>query len=134
MLSYRNQQTYNKTQTDEDGRLDDFSAESYQRYQGKKLGKRFDAHTYHLLSKAMDSHNIGRNFGGIKNALQRIESDVLTIGITSDLLFPLIEQEEIASHVKNGRFESLESFFGHDGFLIEVGQLTAIIEPFVEDK
>lgn len=131
MLSYRNQQTYNKTQTDSDGRLDDYSAESYQRYQGEKLCRRFDAHTYHTLSKAMDSHNVGRNFGGVSEALGRIESEVLSIGITSDLLFPIEEQQEIAKHCRNSRFETVDSFYGHDGFLIEVSQLTSFIDPFL---
>ena len=131
MLSYRNQQTYNKTQTDVDGRHDEYSAESYQQYQGEKLSKRFDAHTYYTLSKAMDSHNVGRNFRSIPEALGRIESEVLAIGITSDLLFPLEEQKEIAQYCKNSRFESVDSFYGHDGFLIEVSQLTSFIKPFL---
>jgi homoserine O-acetyltransferase len=132
MLSYRNQRTYNKTQSDEDGRLTEFSAESYQRYQGKKLSKRFDAHSYYALSKAMDSHNAGRNHGGIPDALARISSEVLAIGISSDLLFPVHEQIEISQHCRNGSFVALDSFYGHDGFLIEHEKLRDTISPFLE--
>ena len=60
MLSYRNQNTYRKTQGDFEDKLDGFRAESYQKYQGEKLVKRFSPHAYWTLSKAMDSHQVGR--------------------------------------------------------------------------
>ena len=132
MLSYRNQITYNKTQSDQDGRFEHFSAESYQRYQGQKLSNRFNAHSYYILSKAMDSHNVGRNYIDVPSALARINSQVLAIGISSDLLFPVTEQQEIADHCRNGGFVMLDSFYGHDGFLIEHEQLTQVVGPFLE--
>ncbi len=134
MLSYRNQQTYNQTQTDTDHRATGFSADSYQRYQGRKLSKRFDAHSYYSLSQTMDSHDVGRNFGSEVEALQRIESNVLAISISSDLLFPPDEQEFIARSCKNGKYISLDSLFGHDGFLIETEQLTKVIDPFLKQE
>ena len=102
MLSYRNYGTYEKTQTDFDQRIDDYSASSYQNYQGEKLRKRFSPYSYYYLSKAMDSHHIGRHFGSIEKALKRIRSKVISIGITSDILFPTQEQELIAKYTPNG--------------------------------
>lgn len=128
MLSYRNYQTYEKTQTDFDNRADGFSASSYQNYQGIKLRKRFSPWSYYYLSKAMDSHNVGRHFGGIEKALKRIASKVIAIGITSDILFPTDEQKIIAKYVKNGVYHAIESLYGHDGFLLEVDQLNKILQ------
>jgi homoserine O-acetyltransferase/O-succinyltransferase len=123
MLSYRTYETYEKTQRDEDGRVDGFSAGSYQRYQGEKLRKRFSPHSYWYLSKAMDSHNVGRWHGGIENALQRIHSKAIVIGIESDILFPVHEQELIANHLQNSSFHKVQSLYGHDGFLVETQQI-----------
>jgi len=63
LLSYRTSSGYDSTQQDLSEKLDNFNASSYQRYQGNKLVKRFNAFSYWLLSKAMDSHNVGRNRG-----------------------------------------------------------------------
>ncbi len=131
MLSYRNQETFNRTQQGKRADSDKFSADSYQRYQGEKLAQRFDAHAYYTLSKTMDSHDIGRNYDSAEAALRRIKSNVLAIGITSDILFPVAEQEFIARHCLRGKFTSLDSLYGHDGFLIETEKLTQIIEPFL---
>lgn len=128
MLSYRNYQTYEKTQTDVDHRIDNFSASSYQRYQGEKLSKRFSPYSYYYLSKTMDSHDVGRHFGGISNAIKRIKSKVISIGISSDILFPTQEQKLIAEHAQNGVFKSIESGYGHDGFLLEVDQINHILK------
>lgn len=127
MLSYRHYDTYTNTQLDSDQRADRFSASSYQRYQGEKLEKRFSPVSYYYLSKAMDSHNIGRHYGGIQNALGRINSKCIVIGIETDILFPPSEQKFIADHIKNATFHTISSEYGHDGFLIEVEKITNIL-------
>ncbi len=120
MLSYRHYQTYHKTQMEQtDEKIDDFRAASYQRYQGLKLHKRFNVLSYLILSKAMDSHNIGRGRGGVEAALQQIRAKTLVIGIHTDVLFPIEEQERIAMHIPNARLEIIDSHYGHDGFLVE---------------
>jgi len=134
MLSYRSKETFNKTQSGKRENSDEFAADTYQRYQGAKLAKRFDAHSYYALSKAMDSHNIGKHDDSAEAALRRIRSNVLAIGINSDLLFPPEEQEFIARHCRRGKFTAMDSLYGHDGFLIEVEKLTAIISPFLDHQ
>ena len=119
MLSYRNQNTYRKTQTDYDDKVDDYKASSYQRYQGQKLSERFDTAAYYLLSKAMDSHNIGRGRQSVRHALRMIKARALVLGIKSDLLFPYAEQKFLAKNIDKASFELIDSLFGHDGFLIE---------------
>jgi homoserine O-acetyltransferase len=69
LLSYRGYDAYGNTQTEpDDSRLRDFRASSYQRYQGNKLVARFDAYSYVTLSRAMDSHHLGRGRGNVAAA------------------------------------------------------------------
>jgi homoserine O-acetyltransferase len=97
LISYRNYETYLATQSEkEETKTEDFRSESYQRYQGEKLAKRFNAFSYYFLSKGMDSHNVGRGRGSVPQALQKIKAKTLAIGITTDILFPVGEQKIIA--------------------------------------
>ncbi|WP_436517783.1 homoserine O-acetyltransferase family protein [Ekhidna sp. To15] len=127
MLSYRHEKTYNETQSDEDGRIDQFSASSYQRYQGSKLSKRFSPFSYYYLSMAMDSHNLGVSRNGIENALSKVKSNAIVIGIETDILFPIHEQDYISTHLPNSTFHPIKSLYGHDGFLIETDQISEIL-------
>jgi homoserine O-acetyltransferase len=127
MLSYRNYNMYVDMQTDSDERTDNFSAASYQRYQGEKLKKRFDADSYAVLSKAMDSHNVGRGRKSIADALACIKAKTLVTGITSDLLFPTTEQRYLAEHIPNAMYTEVDSQYGHDGFLIETKQISELL-------
>ncbi len=133
LLSYRNYETYLKTQTSyEPERTDNYPASSYQRYQGEKLARRFNAFSYWILSKAMDSHHAGRGRGSVTAALQGIKSRTLVIGIASDVLFPVEEQRLLAAYIPDAHYEELESLYGHDGFLIECDQITAHYQTFLK--
>ncbi len=131
LLSYRNLKTYNLTQfEDDENKTDDFKASSYQRYQGEKLIKRFNAYSYYFLTKTLDTHNIGRKRGGIKNALSCIKSKTLVVSIDSDILFPPKEQRFIAKYINGSIYKKICSKYGHDGFLIESKKITEIINKF----
>jgi len=133
LLSYRNYITYSQTQKEkDDNKTDDFSASSYQRYQGEKLVKRFNAFSYYTLSKIMDSHNVGRGRGGVKKALAGIKAKTLTVGIISDILFPASESKFTADNISSAVYEEINSLYGHDGFLIEVPKLTLAIQNFYQ--
>lgn len=132
MLSYRSYEGYAKTQTNPGNHMtDEFLAASYQRYQGEKLANRFNAYSYVTLSKAMDAHNVGRKRPSIEIALQQIKARTLVIGIESDLLFPIKEQEFLAEWISDSFFGKIDSDFGHDGFLVENKQLTDLIGDFL---
>ena len=132
LISYRSYQGYNLKQTEPDvDFLFSSRAGSYQRYQGQKLADRFDAYSYYYLCASADSNNIGRNRGGVEAALGTIRSKCVMIGIDSDQLFPVCEQRHIASCVPGATYHEITSEFGHDGFLLENDQLTAIIEPLL---
>ncbi len=134
LLSYRTYETYGTSQQETSTEItDDFKASSYQKYQGEKLINRFDAYSYWYLSKAMDSHNLARGRGTIEDALKYISAKTLVIGITSDLLFPPEEQKFLAQHISNARYAEINSFYGHDGFLIETEILTKEIGNFLKN-
>lgn len=131
LLSYRHYLTYQRTQEeDTTEKIDDFLASSYQQYQGEKLKKRFNAYSYWRLSKAMDSHNLGRGRGSIEKALSLLKANAHFIGIRSDVLFPIEEQVFLASHVPAASLDIIDSLYGHDGFLIEWEAIGASIEKF----
>lgn len=139
LLSYRNYDAYTQTQqgvtidTEElsiDQRV--FKAETYQRYQGEKLAKRFNAYSYYNITKVLDTHDIGRGRGTTEFALSIINSKALVIGISSDLLFPPKEQTFIAKHLKNAQLEIIDSSYGHDGFLLEFEVIHYLISKFLE--
>lgn len=103
-----------------DGR---FAVESYLDFHGNKFARRFDTNSYVTLVSAMNSHDIGRGRGGIVEALRQITARTLVLGIDSDRLFPLEDQQVIARGVApsvSGHSAAvISSPFGHDGFLIE---------------
>ncbi len=133
LLSYRNYNTYGATQKEDgNGKRDNYKASSYQNYQGEKLVKRFNAYSYVILSKAMDSHNVSRERASAESALALIQSNTLVISVSSDILFPPSEQQFIAQHIPNAVYEIIDSLYGHDGFLLETAQLTAAILKFRE--
>ena len=105
-----------------------YAIESYLEYHGEKLARRFDANTYIALSRAMNHHDVGRGRGGVPAALRRISAEVTVAGITSDRLYPLRLQEELAAHIPNVTgLTAIESEAGHDGFLVEHEAVSALI-------
>ncbi len=135
LLSYRNYETYRITQTDKDPELlDHYRARSYQRYQGQKLARRFNAFSYYSLSRTMDTHHIGRNRKSLNHALNSIKASVLCISLDTDILFPTREQAFIAEQVSKGKHTILRSVYGHDGFLLETEQIAAAIDGFYKQK
>lgn len=133
LLSYRGYDTYAATQLETSSeKTDDFKASSYQNYQGEKLVKRFNAYSYWFLSKAMDSHHIGRGRGDIPHVLRQVKAETLVIGIGTDLLFPVEEQKFLASHIPGAAYAEISSFYGHDGFLIETKRIAEEIANFLK--
>jgi homoserine O-acetyltransferase len=132
MLSYRNYEMYNHTEKVEDyEKINDYGAAAYQRYQAEKLKKRFDSKSYIILSRAMDSHNLGRGRGELGQVLNRIGTKTLLIGISSDILFPVSELQFLARHLPNALLSIIDSDYGHDGFLTETIKINKIIRAFI---
>ena len=131
LLSYRNYDTYVKAQTEPtDDKIDNFKASSYQQYQGVKLIKRFNVLAYIALSKAMDSHNVSRGRGSLTEVLGSIKARTLVIGVSSDYLFPVVEQKLLAELIPNAIYTEIDSGYGHDGFLVEIEKVGKLLSNF----
>lgn len=131
LISYRNYITYHGSQADTHDKIENFKTSSYQRYQGEKLARRFNAFSYYFLTKSMDSHNVGRGRESIEKALQQVKAKTFVIGITTDILFPVTEQKFIADNIKDAEFIAIDSNYGHDGFLLEFEQIEKHINHFL---
>jgi homoserine O-acetyltransferase len=135
LLSYRTYDAYASTQLESvNDKTTGFRASSYQNYQGEKLCKRFNAYSYWYLSKAMDSHNVGRGRKSITDALNDVKANTLVIGVENDVLFPVNEQKFLGDHIKGAEFHIINSAYGHDGFLIETDALTNVIGNFLKES
>ena len=105
-----------------------FAVESYLQHHGAKLARRFDPNSYIVLSEAMNQHDVGRNRGGVAQALSRVRAEVTVAGIASDRLYPLRLQRELARLIPGARpVTVIESESGHDGFLLETDQVGALV-------
>ena len=105
-----------------------YGIESYLEHQGDTLLRRFDANTYIVLSEAMNHHDVGRGRGGIEAALSAVTAPVTVVGISSDRLYPVELQDELARLLPSTpEVRIVESTVGHDGFLVETGAVGARI-------
>ncbi|NNF65060.1 MAG: homoserine O-acetyltransferase, partial [Acidimicrobiia bacterium] len=73
-----------------------------------------------------------RGRASIAAALGSITARALVIGITSDVLFPVVEQRELAAGIPDSDFEILEGEHGHDSFLIDTEKVSAMIATFLD--
>jgi homoserine O-acetyltransferase len=133
MLTYRNYEILVQKQTDTDvNKIDEFKATSYINHQGDKLAKRFNAYSYWMLTKAMDSHNIARGRAiDMAEVLKGMHHPTLIMGISSDILCPIQEQKFMAEHMPQANFVALHSAYGHDGFLVETEKISEHLIPWL---
>jgi homoserine O-acetyltransferase/O-succinyltransferase len=110
-----------------------YAVESYLEHQGDKLAGRFDAGTYVVLTDALSSHDVGRGRGGVPAALAGCTVPVIVGGITSDRLYPLRLQEELAALLPTcPELNVVETPYGHDGFLVETEAVGKLIRQTLE--
>lgn len=112
-----------------------FDVEGYLHYHGIALVNRFDANSYLYLTRAMDQYALGRD-GGEAYWLEQVRGPMQFVGISSDWLFPrgpivaLTERAAMAGiPVSYGDIYSPD---GHDAFLKEWDQMTAVLKPFID--
>ena len=109
-----------------------YQVESYLDHHAAKLVRRFDAGSYVVLADAMNTHDIGRGRGGTRAALRRVTARTLVAGVSSDRLYPLAQQAELAAGISTADdLRVVKSPYGHDGFLIEVEQVAALVRQLV---
>jgi homoserine O-acetyltransferase len=114
----------------------DFLVEDYLNEEGDKLNKRFDANTYILISRALDSHGLARGRKSLDDVFTNITAKILAIGFSSDDLFPPRQTIEIAERAQRGGNENadaiiLDSDYGHDAFLVHQRMMIPAIRSFM---
>jgi homoserine O-acetyltransferase len=114
-----------------------FDVAGYLDYHGSRFTKRFDANSYVVISKAMDTFDLARGYGSEAAALRRISANLLLVGISSDWLFPASDvrtlfERALAAGV-HARYAELVSSHGHDGFLADADQLAPIVRAELEE-
>jgi homoserine O-acetyltransferase len=110
-----------------------FAVTSYLARHGEKLLARFDPHSYLALVAAMDTHDVGAGRGGVANALRGIGDRLVGVGIPGDLLYP---EEEVLRWVEqaSATYRPIQSIRGHDAFLLESDQVSAILAEALDDS
>ncbi|MCH2186909.1 homoserine O-acetyltransferase [Myxococcota bacterium] len=128
---------------DEAPRLDeDFQVEGYLAYQGDKFCLQYDPNSYLYISKAMDLFDMTDRQAAQANhpedspaRLADVQCPSLIVGVTTDLLFPVWQQQELAEllrgHGTPVEYLELDSPYGHDSFLIEQEKLGVPLSRFL---
>jgi homoserine O-acetyltransferase len=116
----------------------EFAVESYLVGHARKFVRSFDPNSYLYLSRASDWFDIAEyGEGRVTQALKRAEVEsALVIGVETDILFPLSQQQEIADGLTAAGvgvdFVALDSPQGHDAFLVDIARFGAAIRGFLE--
>ena len=114
----------------------EFAVESYIDYQGQTFVERFDANSYLYITKAMDYFDLGREHGGLRQALSRCRCRFLVVSFSSDWLFTPEQSEEIVHALeaegKDVSYCNIESSYGHDAFLLEDKELGFLLRGFLD--
>ncbi|PNK04985.1 homoserine O-acetyltransferase [Cylindrospermopsis raciborskii S07] len=131
MSSYRSWQSFSERfARNWDEETGQFVIAKYLKYHGQRLIERFDANTYITLTKAMDNHDITQG-GNYELTLQSIKQPTMIIAISSDILYPPREQEEIANLIPNSQLVYLKSIYGHDAFLTDSIEVNKLVINFL---
>ena len=135
MISYRSFESFGKRfgrdRVEKNGE-NPFSVETYLHHHGDKLVDRFDANCYIKLTQSMDKHDVSRDRGEYLEVLSKIQQPALIVGIDTDILYPLSEQEELAKYIPNASLETLSYSHGHDSFLIELEKVNDRIAAWIQ--
>ena len=140
---------FGRVRLDSDRRIEDdpfgmeFEVESYLEGHARRFVRRFDPNCYLYLSRSMDwfdlgeSCHAGRAIGSTDEGLARLRLDrALAIGVHTDILFPLQQQQQIADGLLAGgtdaRFLPLPSPQGHDAFLVDIARFGPAVRDFLD--
>ena len=115
----------------------EFEVENYLEYNAQKFVHGFDANSYLYLSRAMDWFDIAEHGDSLAEAFAKIAvRRALVIGVTTDILFPLRQQREIARLMREAgtdvEFVEIDSKNGHDAFLIDDEHFSPVVKQFLD--
>jgi homoserine O-acetyltransferase len=113
-----------------------YEVENYLQYKGEQFSKTFDANSYILMTKAMDSFDPAKDFGNdLVSCLQNIQAKLLIASFDSDWLFPKeygldLQMSAIKAGI-NSAYIELDGDYGHDSFLFYSDQYAAALKNFL---
>jgi homoserine O-acetyltransferase len=115
----------------------DFEVESYLRYRGSQFVLRFDANSYLYITKALDYFDLAEGYGSLAEAFRDTQARFLAISFTSDWLYPSYQSLETVKALRglnrDVAYCELASNYGHDAFLVDVGEQTEVVRGFLEN-
>lgn len=117
-----------------DSEIPHYEVESYLQYQGEKLARRFDVNSYLTLLRAMNSHDIGRERGGFRQAAGNYKAHVSVFTFQYDLIYPADQMKEFVEAVPHGDYFYIPTEFGHDGFLVEFSKWGSLLQEQLDTK
>lgn len=132
MVSYRSPDLFTERFNRQERSEGFYEVESYLDHMGRKITSRFDPTSYLILLRAMNSHDIGRDRGGVREAAKRYKAKVAAVGFTHDLIYTPERIRDFTHSVPNGNFHLIHTKFGHDGFLAEYDKWGFIIQANLE--
>jgi len=120
----------------------EFEVESYLAAHARRFVRNFDPNSYLYLSRASDWFDVADYADDdaadpVASVLEKIHIErALVIGVSTDILFPLTQQEQIADGLRSGgaavEFVPLDSPQGHDAFLVDIANFGAAIGGFLK--
>jgi len=115
----------------------EFEVESYLQSHAQRFVRHFDPNCYLYLSRASDWFDMAEyGHGSVLEGLKRIcIEQAMVIGVSTDILFPLEQQEQIAEGLRAAgaavEFVALDSPQGHDAFLVDIAHYSPAIGGFL---
>lgn len=132
MVTYRSDHLFNNRFARDESNNGGYEVESYLHYAGKKLTAKFDPNSYCTLLRALNTHDIGRGRGGIKESVKQIKAKTILLGFTHDLIYPPETIRKFSYLLPNSSFCLINTAYGHDGFLTEYEKWGPFIRQFME--
>lgn len=144
MMTYRSAeewaQRFGRERATDHARVEDefvaeFSVESYLENHAVKFSGAFDANCYLYLSHASDLFDLAEHGGSLVAGFKRLQLErALVIGVRTDILFPLVQQRELADGIAavcdDTQLVELDCIRGHDSFLVEMDAFRPVIAEF----
>lgn len=117
----------------------EFEIENYLEYNAQKFIHSFDPNSYLYLSRAMDWFDIAEHGESIADGMSKLDvSKALVVGVTTDILFPLRQQQEIADVMRStgtdADYVAIDSVNGHDAFLIDDEHFSPVVKKFLDES
>jgi homoserine O-acetyltransferase len=115
----------------------EFEVERYLHHQGQSFINRFDANTYLYFTKALDRFDLYAPTGRMEDTFANVTSRVLTVGFTSDWLYPPEQNRDLVHALlragKNATYAQLDMKLGHDSFLVHAPELYRLVSGYLEN-